>query len=117
MLHGRDIYKMIEGAYEKGLGAQNIDEVISGKKLFLIDDSKVGSDNDKTFKLFTKDFAIEASVTVEMSSLEKETGTWEKDYSAVDVSKQYSEYPEFKYKKISDKQIMDWINKNITEFI
>ena len=114
MLHGRDIYKMIEDAYEKGLGAQHMDEVISGKKPFLIDDSMVGSDNDKTFKLFTKDFVIETSVTVEMSRLEKETGTWEKDYSAVDASKQYSEY---KDKKVSDKQIMEWINKNVIEFI
>jgi hypothetical protein len=114
MLHGRDFYNMMLHALERNLGAHNIDEVTSGDKLFMIDDSMFGADEtDRTLRLFTKDF-VEANMSISLGDTSKDVGTWEKDFHAHDVT---STYYNSKVKKVSDKDINDWLSKNAIEFI
>ena len=121
MLHGRDFYNMMLHALERNLGADNIDEVTSGDKLFMIDDSMFGADEtDRTLRLFTKEFVVEANMDIELSDTSKDTGTWEKDFYAHVSNDSYSGYQPCGYqpsKTISDKVVLDWFAEHSLDFI
>jgi len=114
MLPSRDLYKMVFEAHEKGLGAESLEDVWSGKKLYLIDDSLMGADEtEKVLILFTNKFVLRVEQTIEFGDLYKESGEWRKDYFAQDVTKNYSGYPD----KVSDDDIINWVKENSLEFL
>jgi len=114
MLRGKGIYESLLTAHEKSIGAENLEEVKSGKSSFLIDDSTFGSDTtDGALRIFTKDFVIQANMTIELGDTTKDTGSWEKDFYASDVTKHY--YPEAN--SVSEKEISDWFAKHVLDFL
>ena len=114
MLPGRDLYKMVNGLYENSIGLDvSMEDIVNESELFLIDDSLYGTESDRTLFLFTKQFVIRVEQTIDFGDIYKESGNWTKEYEAYNVSDKYSRYSD----KMSDDDIMRWVNKNALEFI
>lgn len=115
MLPGKDLYHMIENVLERGINSDaTIDSVRKGEHKFLAQGIVNNiSTNDSEFILFTKNFVIIVERYFEMDGLSKEYGTWRKDYHAYEATEKYYYTP----KRISTREVLDWISKNSIEFI
>jgi len=114
MLPGRDLYKLVNGLYENGIGIDSsMEDIFNENDLFLIDDSMYGPESDRTLFLFTKQFVIRVEQTIDFGDIYNESGAWIKEYEAYNVTDKYPGYSE----KMSDDDIMRWVSKNAIEFI
>lgn len=109
LLPAKDYFKVLESALEKGLGADNVDEMFEGKALFFIDDSLYGDDLSKELKIFTKDFVLNIEMTIDLGDTFKDSGEWSKDYYATNVS---SQYPDTYEDKFNNDYIAKWFKDN-----
>lgn len=115
MLPGKDLYHMIENVLNRGINSgATINGVAKGKDKFFVEGVVDNvTTNDSEFILFTEDFVLVIERRFEINEISKEHGTWEKDYSVYNVTEHYYSDP----KKISDREVLDWISKNSMEFI
>lgn len=110
MLDGRLIYQMCKKMSEKGIGAKSKSSVFSGLEEFYISSINAGGELYSEYRLFTKYFALESSMTISLGDLEGLSGEWTKEFNACEISEEAS----VKYKKsIGEKKIEEWINNFI----
>jgi len=111
MVDFRMLYKIAKEAFEKNLGVDCIGSLKDDKDYFVVDDG-AGNEIDSNYKLFTKNFALEVECSVSIKDIDKEYGTWTKEYEARDVTKSYLSKDKYGVDKIQK-----WINDNIENFI
>ena len=112
VLPAGDYFKIVQSAYENGLGASDMMDVYKGKAKFhilCVRDEKL----EKEYSLLTQEFSLNLNMEVDICGLDGDFGEWSKDYYATETTE-----CDFEDKKhVGNEAISEWFSKNIEDFI
>jgi hypothetical protein len=119
ILPARDYFKIVEKAIEKNKGHNSLEDFLANRDLFyakeLYSERHYSTVIEKILIIYTKDFVLELTMEIQISSSNDDFGSWEKEYYVVIRNEEEEEYKQLK--PISNNTVNEWFSKNIIEFI
>jgi hypothetical protein len=118
-LPARDYFKIVEEAIEKNKGHKSLEDFLAKRDLFYAKEfysqRHYSTVLEKRLIIYTKDFVLELTMEIQLSSSSDDSGSWEKEYYAVIRNEEEDGYEPSK--SISNDTVNEWFSKNIIDFI
>ncbi len=115
----RDYFKIVEEAIEKNKGHKSLEEFLAKRDLFYAKEfysqRHYSTVLEKRLIIYTKDFVLELTMEIQLSSSSDDSGSWEKEYYAAIRNEEEEGYGSSR--SISNDTVNEWFSKNIIDFI